>query len=50
MGSKEQGAKYLNMEDGHQKKKEEKKAAGSEPKGNGGSKETLRVPLETGKN
>lgn len=51
MGSKEQGAKYLNMEDGHQKKKkEEEKAAGSEPKGNGGSKETLRVPLETGKN
>lgn len=25
MGSKEQGAKYLNMEDGHQKKKRRKK-------------------------
>lgn len=32
MESKEQGAKYLNMEDGHQKKKEEEKAAESEPK------------------
>lgn len=50
MESKEQGAKYLNMEDGHQKKKGRRKSSRIWTKGNRGSKETPRVPLEMGKN